>query len=166
MVQVYLAGNQGDALASESVDAVRNIVDHTPAPQGVKAYVTGAAPLITDQFEVGNKGILKVTLITFLVIVMMLAWVYRSVVTTLTVLITVLVEIRGARVVAVLGNLNLIELSTFSVNILTLLAIAAGTDYAIFVLGRYHEARAAGEDRKRPSTPCFTAPHTSSWARA
>ncbi|ORW01058.1 RND family transporter [Mycobacterium kyorinense] len=149
LVQVYLAGNQGDALASESVDAVRNIVDHTPAPQGVKAYVTGAAPLITDQFEVGNKGILKVTLITFLVIVIMLAWVYRSVVTTLTVLITVLIEMAAARgVVAVLGNLNLIELSTFSVNILTLLAIAAGTDYAIFVLGRYHEARGAGEDRK------------------
>lgn len=149
LVQVYLAGNQGDALASESVDAVRNVVEHTPSPQGVKAYVTGAAPLITDQFEVGNKGILKVTLITFLVIVMMLAWVYRSVVTTLTVLITVLIEMAAARgVVAVLGNLNLIELSTFSVNILTLLAIAAGTDYAIFVLGRYHEARGAGEDRK------------------
>jgi RND superfamily putative drug exporter len=149
LVQVYLAGNQGDALAGESVDAVRDIVEHTPAPKGVHAYVTGAAPLITDQFEVGNKGILKVTLITFLVIVMMLAWVYRSAITTLMVLITVLVELAAARgVVAVLGNLNLIELSTFSVNILTLLAIAAGTDYAIFVLGRYHEARAAGEERK------------------
>ncbi|SRX92472.1 hypothetical protein MSP7336_00697 [Mycobacterium shimoidei] len=148
LVQVYLAGNQGDALAGESVDAVRDIVDHTPAPTGVKAYVTGAAPLITDQFEVGNKGILKVTLITFLVIVIMLAWVYRSAITTLAVLITVLVEMAAARgVVAVLGNLDLIELSTFSVNILTLLTIAAGTDYAIFVLGRYHEARAAGEDR-------------------
>ncbi|BBY06796.1 MMPL/RND family transporter [Mycobacterium noviomagense] len=149
LVQVYLAGNQGDALAGESVDAIRDIVDHTPPPKGVKAYVAGQAPLITDQFEVGNKGILKVTLITFLVIVVMLAWVYRSAVTTLVVLITVLVELAAARgVVAVLGNLNLIQLSTFSVNILTLLAIAAGTDYAIFVLGRYHEARAAGEDRK------------------
>ncbi|OBI43654.1 hypothetical protein A5707_04495 [Mycobacterium kyorinense] len=149
LVQVYLAGNQGDALAGESVDAVRDIVDHTPAPKGVKAYVTGAAPLITDQFEVGNKGILKVTLITFVVIVTMLLWVYRSVVTTMLVLVTVLVELAAARgVVAVLGNYGLIGLSTFSVNILTLLAIAAGTDYAIFVLGRYHEARGAGEDRK------------------
>jgi RND superfamily putative drug exporter len=149
LVQVYLAGNQGDALSAESIDAVRNVVDHTPPPKGVKAYVTGAAPLITDQFEVGNKGIIKVTIITFLVIVMMLAWVYRSAVTTLVVLLTVLVELAAARgVVAVLGNLNLIELSTFSVNILTLLAIAAGTDYAIFVYGRYHEARGAGEERK------------------
>lgn len=33
-VQVYLAGNQGDALANESVDAIRNIVEHTPPPPG------------------------------------------------------------------------------------------------------------------------------------
>ena len=32
--------------------------------------------------------------------------------------------------------------------LLTLLVIAAGTDYAIFLLGRYHEARHAGEDRE------------------
>lgn len=36
-VQVYLAGNQGEALSIESVDAVRDIVAHTPPPAGVKA---------------------------------------------------------------------------------------------------------------------------------
>jgi RND superfamily putative drug exporter len=53
LVRVYLAGNQGESLSNESVDSVRNIVDQTPPPPGVKAYVTGAAPLVTDQFEVG-----------------------------------------------------------------------------------------------------------------
>ena len=33
-------------------------------------------------------------------------------------------------------------------NLLTTLAIAAGTDYAIFLVGRYHEARDHGEDRE------------------
>jgi RND superfamily putative drug exporter len=41
-----------------------------------------------------------------------------------------------------------IGLSTFAVNLLTTLAIAAGTDYAIFLVGRYHEARQGGEDRE------------------
>ncbi|MGC7202927.1 MMPL family transporter, partial [Mycobacteroides abscessus subsp. abscessus] len=36
---------------------------------------------------------------------------------------------------------------TFAVNLLTSLAIAAGTDYAIFLVGRYHEARNIGEGR-------------------
>ncbi|MGH3525607.1 MAG: MMPL family transporter, partial [Mycobacterium sp.] len=148
-VQVYLVGNQGESKSIESVDAVRDIVDHTPPPPGVKAYVTGAAPLITDQFEVGSKGILKVTLVTLLVIAVMLFWVYRSVVTTILVLVTVLIELAAARgIVAFLGNYGLIGLSTYSTNLLTLLVIAAGTDYAIFFLGRYHEARQAAEDRE------------------
>ena len=46
-----------------------------------------------------------------------------------------------------LANAGIIELSTYSTNLLTLLVIAAGTDYAIFLLGRYHEARYAGQDR-------------------
>ena len=72
LVQVYLAGNQGTSLANESVDSIRNIVNQTPPPPGVKAYVTGAAPLVTDQFEVGRHGTLKTTLLTLGVIMVML----------------------------------------------------------------------------------------------
>jgi putative drug exporter of the RND superfamily len=147
-VQVYLAGNQGEALSNESVDAIRKIVADTPAPQGIKAYITGEAPTITDQLEVGTAGTGKVTGITFLVIAVMLLLVYRSVVTMLLVLATVLVELSAARgTVAMLAHTGIIGLSTYSTNLLTLLAIAAGTDYAIFIVGRYHEARADGEDR-------------------
>jgi len=96
-VQVFLAGNQGSASANESVRAVRDIVDHTPPPPGVKAYVTGAAPLISDQFEVGSKGTAKVTSITVGVIALMLLFVYRSIFTMLLVLVTVLIEMAAAR---------------------------------------------------------------------
>jgi putative drug exporter of the RND superfamily len=148
-VQLFLAGNQGEAKANESVDAVRNIVDHTPPPKGVKAYVTGAAPLIADQFTQGSKGSKKVTAITFAVIAVMLFWVYRSVVTTVLVLLTVVIELAAARgFVAFLGNSGILGLSTYATNLLTLLVIAAGTDYAIFFVGRYQEARATGEDRE------------------
>jgi RND superfamily putative drug exporter len=148
-VQVYLAGNQGESLANDSVDAVRDIVDHTPPPPGVKAYVTGAAPLIADNFAVGSKGTTKVTIITISVIGIMLFFVYRSIISTLLVLLTVVIEMAAARgIVAFLAYHGVIALSTYSTNLLTLLAIAAGTDYAIFVLGRYQEARHAGEDRE------------------
>jgi RND superfamily putative drug exporter len=148
LVQVYLAGNQGESLANQSVDSVRNIVDHTPPPPGVKAYVTGGAPLITDQFEVGSHGTLKTTLITIGVILVMLFSLYRRVTTAIVVIFTVMIELTASRgVVAVLASAGVIKLSTYSTNLLTLLVIAAGTDYAIFILGRYHEARNAGQDR-------------------
>ena len=37
-------------------------------------------------------------------------------------------------------------MSTYATNLLTLLVIAAGTDYAIFFVGRYQEARGSGEE--------------------
>jgi RND superfamily putative drug exporter len=148
-VQIFLVGNLGSAAANDSVRAVRDIVEHTPPPPGVKAYVTGAAPLISDNFDVGSKGTLKVTAITVGVIAVMLLFVYRSVATMFLVLVTVLIEMAAARgIVAFLGNAGVIGLSTYATNLLTLLVIAAGTDYAIFFVGRYQEARGVGEDRE------------------
>ncbi len=146
---MFLAGNQGEALSLESVDALRDIIAKTPAPPGVKAYVTGAAAQVADQFEVGDKGTTKVTLLTIGVIAIMLLIVYRSLVTMILVLITVLIEMSAARgIVSFLANVGFIGLSTYSTNILTLLVIAAGTDYVIFLLGRYHEQRNDGVDRE------------------
>src|SRR6516165_9345477 len=148
LVQVYLAGNQGESLANESVDSILNIVNNTPPPPGIKAYVTGPAPLVTDQFEVGRHGTLKTTLITIGVIALMLFSLYRRLTTVFLVIFTVMIELTASRgVVAVLANAGVIELSTYSTNLLTLLVIAAGTDYAIFILGRFHEERNAGQDR-------------------
>src|ERR1700694_5936411 len=148
-VQLYLAGNQGESVTNESVDAVRNMVAQTPPPPGLKAYVTGPAPLTADQKHTVDKSIRLITMVTIGVILLMLLLVYRSITTVLLVLVMMFIELAAARgVVAFLGYHDLIGLSTFAVNLLTTLAIAAGTDYAIFLVGRYHEARQNGEDRQ------------------
>jgi RND superfamily putative drug exporter len=147
-IQAYLAGDSGGSQANESVTAVRRIVADTPAPAGVKAYVSGPAALVADEFAVGEKSHIKVTGLTFGVIAVMLLIVYRSIVTSLLTLVAVAIQVAAARgVVAFLGHIGVIPLSTYATNLLTLLAVAAGTDYAIFLLGRYQEARQAGEDR-------------------
>src|SRR6202790_243438 len=148
-VQLYLAGNQGESLANESVQADRDIVASATPPQGLKTYVTGPAALTSDQHHAGDNIIKLITMITIGVIFLMLMFVYRSIVTVGLVLAMMFLELSAARgIVAALGYYNLIGLSTFAVNLLTTLAIAAGTDYAIFLVGRYHEARQAGEDRE------------------
>nr|MDT0524372.1 MMPL family transporter [Streptomyces sp. DSM 41633] len=61
----------------------------------------------------------------------------------------VVLELSGARgLVALLGYHNFFGLTTFATNMLVTLAIAAATDYAIFLIGRYQEARRAGEDKE------------------
>src|SRR5271154_4137479 len=148
-VQLKLAGNQGETLANESVEAVRKIVQRTPAPAGVKAYVTGPTPLLADLVNTGDRTTLKITVATVVVISIMMLLVYRSAMTVLLVLAMVGVELGAVRgVVAYLSDTGVIKISTFAVSILVCLAIAAGTDYAIFLIGRYHEARHAGQDRE------------------
>jgi putative drug exporter of the RND superfamily len=156
-VQLNLAGSQGQTLAIESVEAVRHIVQQTRPPAGVKVYVTGPTPLSADLIQSGDHSVIKITIATVVVISIMLLLVYRSVSTVLLVLATVGIELTLVRgVVAFLGDIGLIKISTFAISILVCLAIAAGTDYAIFLIGRYHEARHAGQDRE---TAYYTAYH-------
>src|SRR5262249_37653362 len=147
--QVNLAGNQGELLANESVDAVRKIVNSVPPPPGVKAYVTGVAALAADLHSSGDRSMLKITATTVAVILLMLLFVYRSIVTVALLLLTVGFELVIARgTVALVAYSGVVGLSTFAVSLLTSLAIAAGTDYGIFIIGRYQEARQAGEDKE------------------
>ncbi len=79
----------------------------------------------------------------------MLLFFYRSIVTVLLVLAMLVLGLSVTRgVVAFLGYHDLIGLSTFATQLLVTLAIAATTDYAIFLIGRYQEARTIGEDRE------------------
>src|SRR5271154_4173096 len=123
-VQLNLAGNQGTTLAEQSIKAVRDIVNRTPAPKGVTTYVTGPSALVSDMHHSGDSTLVKITVVTMLVIFTMLLLVYRSVWTVVLLLLTVFVELTAAR------------------------GIVAGTDYAIFFFGRYQEARQHGEDRE------------------
>src|SRR5271163_4653545 len=147
--QLNLAGDQGETLSNQSVDAVRKIVDRTPAPNGVKAYVTGPAALAADVNPSGDKTVVKIMVTTVAVIFIMLLIVFRSVITVILLLAMVGIELAAARgIVAFLSYHDIIRLSAFATTILVSLAIAAGTDYGIFFIGRYHEARQAGENRE------------------
>jgi RND superfamily putative drug exporter len=147
--QLNLAGNQGTTLADASMKAVRDIVNRTPPPKAVTTYVTGPAALVSDMHHSGNSSLVKITVVTMLVIFTMLLLVYRSVFTVVVLLVMVFIELTAARgIVSFLAYNHVIGLSTFAVNLLVSLGIAAGTDYGIFFFGRYQEARQLGEDRE------------------
>jgi RND superfamily putative drug exporter len=123
-VQLNLVGNQGEARANDSIAAVRQIIASTPVPPGIHVYVTGATALTADEHHVGDKSLRLVTAITLLVILVSLFIVYRSPITVVLVLLMVMLEVAAGRgVVAALGYYHLIGLSTFSVNLLTMLGI-------------------------------------------
>ncbi|GAS91522.1 MMPL/RND family transporter [Mycolicibacterium brisbanense] len=149
-VQVYLVGNMGETIANESVESVQKLVKGLSPPPGVQVYVTGPTALAADQQISADRSVQMIEMVTFVVIITMLLLVYRSVITVIIVLAMVVLELSAARgVVAFLGYHNLIGLTPFATQLLVTLAIAAATDYAIFLIGRYQEARGNGEDREQ-----------------
>lgn len=146
---VRIAGNQGSTHSDESIKAVRNLIADTKAPVGLKVYVSGAAALSSDMLKVGNESMIKMMYATIVIITVMLLVVYRSVSTALLCLFMVMIELAcGRGIVSFLAFHQLIGISVFASNILVSLILGAGTDYAIFLVGRYHEARNGGEDRE------------------
>ncbi|MGH3953336.1 MAG: RND family transporter [Mycobacterium sp.] len=146
---VRVAGDQGSTVSDESIRAVRELVAEVQPPNGVKVYVSGSAPLSTDMLQVGNQSMIRLMYVTIAIITVMLLIVYRSVATALLTLLVVMVELScGRGVVAFLAYHKFIGISVFASNILVSLILGAGTDYAIFLIGRYQEARHAGEDRE------------------
>ena len=148
-VQINLAGDQGSTQGIASIESVRDILDHSSPPTGLRVYLTGPAALTADMNEAADKSMLVMMGVTGVVIMVMLLITYRSVSTMLLVLVMVGLEMGTARgLVALLGDNGMLGFSTFVVAMLSSLAIAAGTDYAIFLIGRYQEARRAGLDRE------------------
>lgn len=148
-VLLRLAGNIGQLQANDSVNAVRDMVADATPPPGLKVYVSGAAPLAADTLSIANSSLNNITILTIILIVVMLLVVYRSVPTLLVPLVSVLIEMLVAKgVIATLGHFGIIPLSSFAVNIVVALTLGAGTDYGIFLLGRYQEARQDGESRE------------------
>jgi len=156
-VQLNLVGKMGDAAGTESVKRVQHIVNDTQAPAGVQAYLTGPAAIVADMGESGNRTVLLITLVTFAVIFVMLWIVLRSISSTMVLLLMVFVQLQVARgIVAFLGLHGIVGLTTYVVNLLVSVGIAASTDYGIFFVGRYQEARQAGEDREDAYYTAYT----------
>ncbi len=131
-VQVFLRGAQGTNLSHESVAAVRSIVDSVPAPPGVKAYVGGNTVIVADTSIAGKKSMGLMAGLSILVILVMLLIIYRSVITTIVALVILGIELFAAQgLVAFVGDKNIIGLTPYAESMVTMLAIAAGTESTI-----------------------------------
>ncbi|OBH62905.1 RND family transporter [Mycobacterium sp. E2479] len=144
-VMVRLAGMLGTAQARDSVNAVRGAVQKLSPPPGLVVHVTGPGATIVDEFSAIDRQMLKITGATIGLILLLLLVVYRSPIPAAIPLISVGLALALARaVVAALGQANVVEVSLFSVALMAAMTLGAGTDYAIFLVGRYHEGRRRG----------------------
>ncbi|WP_328857154.1 MMPL family transporter [Williamsia herbipolensis] len=152
---VVAQGDVGSTRAHHSTVEIRSQIDAIPRPPGLDVYYTGASPTLADLFSSIDVSLLIITVVSLLLITVMLLIAYRSLVAALVPLITIGVGLGVARpIISALGAGEVVSISNFTIAIMTALLLGAGTDYAIFLIAGYHDARRAGED---PSTAIATA---------
>lgn len=146
-VMLRLSGMLGTSAAADSVAAVRHTAARLAPPAGLHVYVTGPGATISDEFDAIDRQMLLITAATIAVILVLLLIVYGSPIAAAIPLISVGLALAVARpIVALLGVHGLVEVSLFSVALIAAMLLGAGTDYAIFLIGRYHEGRRGGID--------------------
>lgn len=161
-------GDLADADSNRSIKAIRDIIGRLDKdkPEGLKVYVSGPAPLATDTLTAADESMVTLTIVTVVVIIIMLLIAFRSITRAIVPLAGVLVTLATARgVVSLLVQDHVIGISSFAMNMAVSLVLGVATDYGIFYLGRFQEARRAGEDPSRRTTPRYAAWLTSSSAR-
>jgi putative drug exporter of the RND superfamily len=143
---VRFYGGVASATQREGQHFVRELIDHTPKPDGLSVYLTGPAPTIGDEIAAQDHSVTLITAVTVGMIVVLLLCVYRRFSTILVPLLSVGLALAVSRpIVALLALHANIDVSIFSVMLLAAVLLGAGTDYAVFLLSGYHQSRRQGK---------------------
>lgn len=145
-VLVGITGATGAPASLQQVGAVREIVSRD-VPDGLDVAVTGPTATVVDLTNETEHSILPITIVTIGLIGLILFLIYRSFVIPVLILGVVGLGLGLARsVVAWCGLQDVFTVSTFSGSFLTAIVLGAGTDYAVFLVARYHEFRRLGHE--------------------
>jgi RND superfamily putative drug exporter len=145
IVPVGLAGDIGSPRSYAAFTNASKIVTEQVAGSSLTANLTGPAATVADLTISGEKDQVVIEIATATLLLTILLLIYRNIVTILMPLLTIGISLTTAQgVVAGLASLGL-SISNQTIVFLTALMAGAGTDYAVFLIGRYHDYLRMGE---------------------
>src|SRR4051812_19760446 len=150
VLPVGLAGELGTPRAYESYNRVADVVEHSvsaAAGPSLDVYVTGPAATVAGLTVAGEHDRLPIEIAIGVLVVLVLLLVYRNPITMLLPLAAIGASLVIAQsVVAGVSDLFGIGVSNQSVIFLSAMIAGAGTDYAVFLISRYHDYLRQGTD--------------------
>ena len=146
----YLAVNlrapAGSPESSQAYQQITEIAKQATAGSALTADVTGQAAIVGDASIVSARDMHVIEIATALLVLIILLVIYRRPVTVLLPLITIGISVMAAQgVVSALTQLGL-RVSALTIVLMTAMIFGAGTDYAVFLISRYHEYIRSGTD--------------------
>jgi RND superfamily putative drug exporter len=147
VLPVGVAGELGTPRSYAAFNQIGDIVKHAVAGAPLMANLTGPAATVADLTVAGDRDRLPIELAIAVLVLIVLLVVYRSVVTMLLPLLTIGISLVIAQaVVAGYSQLTGSGVSNQSIIFLSAIMAGAGTDYAVFLISRYHDYLRMGAD--------------------
>ena len=132
--------------ASDEAKALTAAAREAAASSDFEVLVTGEASINSDFGATAESDLRKGEIFGVGIALVILVLVFGAVVTAAVPLIMALASILLAMgITALVGQVT--DLSFFITNMITMIGLAMGIDYSLFVVSRYREERAAGRDK-------------------
>ena len=147
LIQVAMDGQAGEAGPNAAVKTLRAQTDDFLAGSGLRGQLTGSAAISVDQATAFNRAEKIISIATVLLILCLLALVFRSVaIAFLPLLVVGLVHQMASSLTACFAQWFGFSVSTELAPLLIVVMFGVGTDYIVFMLFRYREELATGAD--------------------
>ncbi|OBS02174.1 hypothetical protein A9W98_16095 [Mycobacterium gordonae] len=143
---VTLRAPTGSPESSQAYQRVARVAKLATANGPLRADVTGQPAVLGDLSIVTEHDMHLIEIATALLVLTILAVIYRRPATVLLPLVTIAISVASAqRVVSALTQLDL-GVSALTTVMMTAVIAGAGTDYAVFLISRYHEHLRSGRE--------------------
>lgn len=143
---VGLAGELATPPAAESYKKAVEIVKASTTGTSLTAHLTGPAATVGDMTAVGESDVHVIEIATALMVLSILLLVYRNPLTMALPLVMIGISLVVAQQL-IAGLLELgMSISPQAMVLVSGMMLGAGTDYAVFLISRYHEYLRMGEE--------------------
>jgi putative drug exporter of the RND superfamily len=146
LLPITVAGDLGSPQAQPAYKHVTDLVKQSVAGSSLTAKLTGPTATAADVNKVNEKDLQLIEAGTGILVLLILLIVYRNPLTMLLPLITIgvsLVTAQGA--VAGFAQVGL-NVTSATLVLMSAVVVGAGTDYAVFLISRYHDYVRLGAD--------------------
>ncbi|MEK7252818.1 MAG: MMPL family transporter [Actinomycetota bacterium] len=145
LLPVTMADPDIDDASAHAIE-LEEAVDAVVHPDGFETLIAGAATLNNDFQELAEETLAKGETFGIAVALVVLLVVIGTVVAAVLPLLLAIASIAVAfGLTAVVGRL--FDLSFFITNFITMMGLAVGIDYSLFIVARYREERVRGADK-------------------
>ena len=143
--------DDGKTPMTAMVDDIRSMIANLKGDTGfeVKTYVTGAAAISKDMEEQSANDMKLIEPITIIVILVLMGYLFRTVVGQFLPLGAVGVAIGISQAMVFVIASLVMDVNYMVSTLLFALLMGVGTDYSIFIVTRYREERMRGADREK-----------------